>query len=70
MTSEEYSHPDHGEMEWHTFGTDRDGENWPKEGWKCSRCGTMAPPDRADKVFDSHDCDRYKELGEGVTGAL
>ena len=60
-----YEHPDHGEMEWRSVDSDV-----VEDGWRCSRCGTMAPPDDADEVFDSHDCDRYKNLTEKITGSI
>lgn len=64
--TETYSHPDHAEMEWYEADTDR----VDVEGWRCTRCHVIAPPDEADDVFEEHDCDHYKNLQEGITGSL
>jgi len=66
-TMTEYEHPEHGEMEWiDTYN------GWDKkvEGWRCTRCHVIAEPDRADEVFDDHDCDQYKSVREGVSDVL
>ena len=64
---DEYSHPEHDEMVWKV----RKGPTSKEEnlaGWRCERCHMMAPPERADKVFDEHDCDQYAEILGAVTG--
>ena len=64
----EYEHSEHGEMEWYECN--------PKhrdiliEGWKCNKCGVIAPPEDADEVFDSHDCENYQSVTEGITETL
>jgi len=64
---EEYSHPDHGEMEWVEYDTMR---NRDIEGWRCEDCHVIGPPDRVDEVFDNHECGHYEEVRKGISGKL
>lgn len=63
---DEYSHPDHGEIEWYEFETGRKTIT----GWRCEKCHVMAEPEEADEIFDEHDCEQYERIRKGVTGKL
>ena len=62
----DYSHPGHGDMEW------RESNGFDKQvkGWRCVDCHVVAEPERADEVFDDHDCEQYEKVRKGVTGSL
>lgn len=61
---ETYSHIDHGEMEWVEREGFRDENNI--EGWRCEECHVIAEPERADEVFDNHDCEQYQSVRNGI----
>jgi len=62
-----YSHAGHGEMTWKVRKAPTSKEN-DLAGWCCERCHVMAPPERADDVFDEHDCDEYADILGTFTG--
>lgn len=62
-----YSHPDHGEMEWVEYN---DHRHQDIEGWRCEDCHVIGAPERADEVFDDHDCEEYETIRKGITGGL
>jgi len=59
--TDDYSHPEHGAMEWYQL------DELNKEGWKCTKCGVVAPEGEADKTFDRYDCEQYQNVSEGIS---
>jgi len=64
VSTEDYAHPDHGNMVW----VDYEVRGREMRGWKCEDCHVIAPPDRADTVFDEHDCEDYENIRKAVAG--
>ena len=64
MSDDEYTHPDHGDMIW----VDYEARRKQIRGWKCGDCHVIAPPDRADTVFDECDCEDYENIRKAVAG--
>lgn len=63
---ENYTHDEHGEMEWYEF----DGFAKQIEGWRCTDCHVIAEPKDADEVFGEHNCEQYEQVRKGITGSL
>jgi hypothetical protein len=59
-------HSEHGNIVKRTLNTRVHDD---EQKWFCERCGNYVPIDNPDK-FDDIDCDRYKQLGEKITGNL
>jgi hypothetical protein len=64
--SGDYSHPDHGNIVERVLNSRVHDD---ERTLFCERCGNYVPADEPEQ-FDELDCDRYKELGDKITGNL